>query len=98
MRRGRRFRRTQSPTIGRVNAGVLPVAADSPAPPPRGRTGLVLAGGGARSAYQVGVMRAIADLLPRDAPTPFNVISGTSAGAIAATCIAAYADRSARAR
>lgn len=43
-------------------------------------------------------MRAIADLLPRDAPTPFNVISGTSAGAIAATCIAAYADRSARAR
>ena len=61
------------------------------APHPRGRTGLVLTGGGARSAYQVGVMRAIADLLPRGSPTPFHVLTGTSAGAIVATCIAAYA-------
>ena len=36
-------------------------------PPPSGRTGLVLAGGGARAAYQVGVLRAIAHLLPKDA-------------------------------
>lgn len=62
------------------------------APPPRGRTGLVLTGGGARSAYQVGVMRAVADLLPHGAPTPFKVLTGTSAGAIVATCVAAYAD------
>jgi NTE family protein len=51
----------------------------------------VLTGGGARSAYQVGVMRAVADLLPRDAPTPFQVITGTSAGAIVAANLAAYA-------
>jgi len=50
----------------------------------------VLTGGGARSAYQVGVMRAVADLLPRDAPTPFQVITGTSAGAIVAANLAAY--------
>lgn len=61
------------------------------APHLRGRTGLVLTGGGARSAYQVGVMRAIADLLPDGSPTPFHVLTGTSAGAIVATCIAAYA-------
>ncbi len=66
--------------------------ADRHLPDPVGRTGLVLTGGRARSAYQVGVIRAISDLLPRDAPTPFNVITGTSAGAIVATCIAAYAD------
>lgn len=51
----------------------------------------MLTGGGARSAYQVGVMRAVADLLPRDAPTPFHVITGTSAGAIVAANIATYA-------
>jgi NTE family protein len=51
----------------------------------------VLTGGGARSAYQVGVMRAVAELLPRDAPSPFHVITGTSAGAIVAANIAAYA-------
>ena len=69
----------------------LPEAPEFPAPPSRGRTGLVLTGGGARSAYQVGVMRAVADLLPRDAPTPFQVITGTSAGAIVATNLAAHA-------
>jgi NTE family protein len=64
------------------------------APDPRfagGRTGLVLTGGGARSAYQVGVLRALADLLPRNAPTPFQVVAGTSAGAIVAAHVAAYA-------
>ena len=60
-------------------------------PGPGGRrTGLVLTGGGARSAYQVGVLRAVADLLPRDAPTPFQVVAGTSAGAIVAAHVAAY--------
>lgn len=58
---------------------------------PRGRAGLVLTGGGARSAYQVGVLRAVADLLPRDAPTPFHVVTGTSAGAIVAAHVAAFA-------
>jgi len=42
-------------------------------------TGLVLSGGGARAAYQVGAMRAIAKLLPRGKSQPFPIICGTSA-------------------
>lgn len=56
------------------------------------KTGLVLSGGGARGAYQVGVLKAIADLHPKNARNPFNVISGTSAGAINAVAIAASAN------
>jgi NTE family protein len=52
--------------------------------------GLVLPGGGARAAYQVGVLRAIADMLP-GVPNPFPVIVGTSAGAVAATVLATEA-------
>lgn len=52
------------------------------------KTALVLPGGGARGAYQVGVLRAIAHLLPKDAPTPFPIITGTSAGSINATALA----------
>lgn len=55
-------------------------------------SGLILSGGGARAAYQVGVLKAIAELVPPDTPNPFGVISGTSAGAINATALAAYAD------
>ena len=54
--------------------------------------GLVLPGGGARAAYQVGVLRAIADLMPT-APNPFPIIVGTSAGAVAATVLASEAFR-----
>ena len=43
---------------------------------------LVLTGGGARAAYQVGVLRAIASLLEPETPSPFPIICGTSAGAI----------------
>ena len=53
--------------------------------------GLVLAGGGARAAYQVGVLMAVARMLPRHAVSPFQVISGTSAGAINAVGLAAGA-------
>ncbi|HKZ73037.1 MAG TPA: patatin-like phospholipase family protein [Steroidobacteraceae bacterium] len=52
--------------------------------------GLVLTGGGARSAYQIGVLRALAELMPR-ARNPFHVIVGTSAGAVAASVLAAEA-------
>ncbi|HET7921246.1 MAG TPA: patatin-like phospholipase family protein [Gammaproteobacteria bacterium] len=55
------------------------------------RIGLVLPGGGARAAYQAGVLRAIAALLPPDCPNPFPVITGTSAGAINAALIASRA-------
>ena len=46
------------------------------------KTALVLPGGGARGAFQVGVLKAIAELLPRRTPNPFPIISGTSAGAV----------------
>jgi NTE family protein len=55
--------------------------------------GLVLPGGGARAAYQVGVLRAMADLLPARSASPFAVITGTSAGAINATELAIHAER-----
>ena len=50
-----------------------------------------MTGGGARAAYQVGVLRAIAELVPREAGNPFPIISGTSAGAINAVALAADA-------
>src|SRR4029079_15232273 len=53
--------------------------------------GLVLTGGGARAAYQVGVLRAISEMLPTKSPCPFPIICGTSAGAINATVLAANA-------
>ncbi|MDN5869702.1 MAG: patatin-like phospholipase family protein [Nitrococcus sp.] len=52
--------------------------------------GLVLPGGGARAAYQVGVLKAIADMLPPRARNPFPVICGTSAGAINAVAVATH--------
>ena len=53
--------------------------------------GLVLPGGGARCAYQVGVLKAVAELLPRRSPNPFAVLSGTSAGSINAVVLATQA-------
>ena len=52
------------------------------------KTGLILAGGGARAAYQVGVLRGVAELLPPSIQQPFPVITGTSAGAINALGLA----------
>ena len=57
----------------------------------RPKIALVLTGGGARAAYQVGVLRAIAALRPAGSPSPFQVLCGTSAGAINAAAIAADA-------
>ena len=57
------------------------------------KLGLILPGGGARAAYQVGVLRAIADLLPARASNPFPVVTGTSAGAVNATAVAVHAER-----
>ena len=54
-------------------------------------TALLLTGGGARAAYQVGVLKAITRLLPRNHRIPFAILSGTSAGAINATALACYA-------
>lgn len=49
-------------------------------------------GGGARAAYQIGVLKAVAELHPRGSPTPFKIICGTSAGAINAISLATMAD------
>ena len=57
-----------------------------------GKSGLVLAGGGARAAYQVGVLQAIKEILPDPKVNPFAIICGTSAGAVNAGALAVYAD------
>ena len=41
------------------------------------KTALVLPGGGARGAFQVGVLKAIAEIVPRGTVNPFGIISGT---------------------
>jgi len=56
------------------------------------RTALILSGGGARAAYQVGVLKAIAAIMPGSDP-PFDVLVGTSAGAVSAAVLAAEAHR-----
>lgn len=58
------------------------LAQDSPT------TALLLTGGGARAAYQVGVLLAIAQLFERRAHSPFHILCGSSAGAINATALA----------
>lgn len=55
------------------------------------RLGLILTGGGARAAYQVGVLKAIAESMPRRARCPFPIICGTSAGALNGAALAANA-------
>lgn len=59
----------------------------------RPRLGLLLGGGGARAAYQVGVMKAIAEIVPRERGNPFPVICGASAGGINAAVLASHARR-----
>lgn len=54
-------------------------------------TGLILSGGGARAAYQLGVLQAIDELRAAhgvSSGNPFQVICGTSAGAINAAALA----------
>lgn len=59
-------------------------------------TGLLLSGGGARAAYQVGVLEAIADIRKVAGAiaqgNPFPIITGTSAGAVNAAALACGAD------
>src|SRR2546429_9380009 len=50
---------------------------------------LVLAGGGARAAYEVGVLSAIAERAPG---LDFPIVTGVSAGAINAVYLAAHAE------
>lgn len=64
----------------------------------KAKVGLVLTGGGARAAFQVGALRAISDIFyehktdkQSENKNPYPIITGTSAGAINATVLAAYA-------
>ncbi|ALO42795.1 patatin-like phospholipase family protein [Pseudoalteromonas phenolica] len=57
----------------------------------RSKMALLLTGGGARAAYQVGVLKALALSMPRNARIPFQIINGTSAGAINSAAMACYA-------
>jgi NTE family protein len=61
------------------------------------RAGLVLTGGGARAAYQVGVVKAVRDILGNPSRNPFPILCGTSAGAINAASLASFADDFSRA-
>jgi NTE family protein len=54
--------------------------------------GLVLSGGGARAAYQVGALRAIATIRGGEKSSAFKVLAGLSAGAINSAALAADAD------
>lgn len=62
----------------------------------RKKTGLVLTGGGARAAYQVGVLKGVSAILQeagwQPERNPYDIICGTSAGAINATALACHAD------
>lgn len=58
----------------------------------KSKAGLVLTGGGARAAYQVGVLKAVREILPQADKTPFPIVCGTSAGAINAATLAVFAD------
>lgn len=67
---------------------------------PRPTVGLLLTGGGARAAYQAGVLQALQRIAiecgapgAHGGPSPFQVIAGTSAGAINAAALACGADR-----
>lgn len=62
---------------------------------PRSRVGLILAGGSARAAYEVGIVRYVLEDIPRalGRPVRLDVLSGTSAGSINAVTLAAFADR-----
>ena len=56
------------------------------------RTALILTGGGARAAYQVGVLKAVSEICPKRR-WPFPIIVGTSAGAVSASILAANVTR-----
>lgn len=73
-----------------------PPARRDPSPASASPVGLILTGGGARGAYQAGVLSGVIELLnPEHSPhftSPFSIICGTSAGAINAAAYACHAE------
>ena len=62
---------------------------------PRSRTAVILSGGGARGAYEAGVVAGIVEVLAgsHGEHAPFSIFTGASVGAINATWLAAHADQ-----
>ena len=60
--------------------------------PGKPKAALILTGGGARAAYQVGVLKAVRELVPMPEENPFPIVCGTSAGAVNAATLAVFAD------
>ena len=80
-------------TTANTNAPPPPVGTDTTARNARHPgVALVLQGGGARAAYQAGVLQAVCELLGNPKTSPFPIITGTSAGAINAAVLASHAD------
>ena len=85
-------------TISRSRRSIRSLASIAPAPPRREArrptVGLVLAGGGARGAYEAGVLRYLCEELPRTTGVSpwFDVVCGTSVGALNACFVAGTAD------
>ncbi len=71
------------------------MSASAPASSRRPKRAVILSGGGARGAYEAGVLRFILDDLPRlhGIDPHFDIVCGTSVGAIHAAFIAATADQ-----
>lgn len=61
-------------------------------PAKEARIALVCSGGGARAAYEVGVLKALREMLPQPARSPFSIYCGVSGGAINAAGLALAAD------
>jgi NTE family protein len=59
---------------------------------PDTRTALVVSGGGARAAYEVGVLKALRQMVPEPQVSPFSIYCGVSGGAINASSLAIGAD------
>lgn len=69
----------------------MTIVAGTAGAPRRPETGVVLSGGGARGAYEAGVIAGIVDVLGdrRQRRAPFSIFTGTSVGAINAAWLAA---------
>jgi NTE family protein len=80
-----------------MSIGAAATSAPLPTSDAKPRAGLVLTGGGARAAYQVGVVKAVRDILGNPVRNPFPILAGTSAGGINAATLAVFADNFTRA-
>jgi len=77
--------------VATTNMGVKNISSKNNQYNEKPKVALVMMGGGARAAYQVGVLKGISELVKKGDPSPFKIISGISAGAINAAALASAA-------